>query len=173
MNTHEIEQSPVVRIIIFVLAGLIVIIAVFKMGMDAGYHRALYAAHMADNFQRTFVDPHAHSLFDQHLPPSGHGAFGEIVSVTIPTFVVADRTRIEQTIHVSSSTIIRKFTSDVPVDSLQPGENVVVLGSPNDQGQIDAQLIRIIPPVTTTAPPQASSSSKNYPTTTNPQSINI
>jgi hypothetical protein len=45
---------------------------------------------------------------------------------------------------VSSGTVIRNGGSDVLLGSVAVGDQVAVIGEPNDQGQIDARFIRIL-----------------------------
>ncbi len=149
MQIKDIHKSKTVRGIVIGIAGIIVLLVVFHLGQISGYHRARYAEHLGENFNRNFSDPRGgwfpHGLSDRGLPPGGHGAVGEIVSLSLPQFIVAGPDNLEKTIIVSTSTKIREFQEEIKPDDLQKGSRVVVLGEPNDSGQIQAQFIRVIP----------------------------
>ena len=78
--------------------------------------------------------------------PGGHGAVGEIVSIALPQVVVAGPDNLEKTVLVGTSTRVREFQDEINVGQLKVGDFVVVLGNPNEEGQVDAKLIRLMPP---------------------------
>lgn len=120
------------------------LLLVFWMGMAVGFQRARFAGQFGDNFQRNFLGQRAFGLPGENLP-GGHGAVGEIVSLQLPEAVVAGPDNLERVIVVSSSTEIRRVREKIPSSELQIGEFVVVIGNPNQSGQIEARLIRIMP----------------------------
>jgi hypothetical protein len=77
--------------------------------------------------------------------PHGHGAVGTVGAVHLPTFVLQEKDGDEETVTVSSSTIIEGSSAS---STIVVGEAVVVLGTPNESGenteQIDAKFIRIV-----------------------------
>jgi hypothetical protein len=117
--------------------------------MVAGYHKARFGARFGDNFERNFIGPRRGN-FSGRLPgpgmPGGHGAVGEIISISLPQIVVAGPDNLEKTVLVGTSTMVREFRNEITADKLRVGDFIVVLGNPNDEGQIDAKLIRIMPP---------------------------
>ena len=72
----------------------------------------------------------------------GHGAFGEIIELSGNGFVVKGRGDVEKIIIISEETVI-KIGSETVEDGLQIGDRVVIIGSPNEDGQIEAKLIRV------------------------------
>src|SRR3990167_7011985 len=52
----------------------------------------------------------------------------------------------EKTVLVGTSTRVREFQDEINVGQLKVGDFVVVLGNPNEEGQVDAKLIRLMPP---------------------------
>jgi hypothetical protein len=78
--------------------------------------------------------------------PLGHGAVGKIVSISLPLVVVAGPDNLEKTVVITDGTEIREFRETVSSDQLQIGDFIIVLGSPNDEGQVEAKLIRLAPP---------------------------
>lgn len=148
INWNDIHQSKTVRGIIIGIAIAIIVLAVFQMGVVVGYHKARFANKFDQGFERNFMGSsrmNFRNRIDGGLPPAGHGAAGSVVSINLPKFVVADQDHLEKTIVTSSSTLVRKFRSDGAIADIKEGDVVVVLGNPNDQGEIEAKVIRIMP----------------------------
>ena len=147
MNLQNIHPSKKVRVIIFGLGVAILALIIFQAGVVAGYHKARFGARYGDSFSRNFVDPH--QRFDRGFfsggAPGGHGAVGEIVSIALPQMVVAGSDNLEKTVLVASSTRIREFQTELSTSDLKIGTTVVVLGAPDTNGKIVAQLIRVLP----------------------------
>ena len=132
-------------ILVIILAGLI-----FHAGVVVGSHRGQFRGGEFGNpgmrngfrppfFPEGFEMPHG---FIQ----DGHGAVGTITALSLPTFQMQTREGINQTIFVSTSTIIRSGDAQNST-TLATGENVIVLGTPDSQNRIDAKIIRILPSV--------------------------
>ncbi|MFA6897827.1 MAG: hypothetical protein WC250_00240, partial [Candidatus Paceibacterota bacterium] len=75
-----------------------------------------------------------------------HGATGKIVSIKLPTLVVASPDSVEKVVLVGDNTEIRRFRDVIKAIDLKVDDVVVVVGSPNDSSQIEARLIRVLPP---------------------------
>src|SRR3989344_4841743 len=72
---------------------------------------------------------------------------GIVISiVTLGTFVVAGPDNVEKTIRVSDETLFREFREELSSEDIVIGSFVVVLGSPNEGGEIEATLVRFLPP---------------------------
>ena len=138
-------QGVLIGILITVLA-----LVIFQAGVAVGQHRAGFAGHLGDSYERNLVAPRVGGdlPFDRLKQPplGGHGAAGEVVSVSLPTFVVAGPDKVEKTVVVSDDTLYREYRDESRVDDLAVGSFVVVLGDPNDSGEIEAKLIRFLPP---------------------------
>ena len=52
----------------------------------------------------------------------------------------------EKTIIVNGKTVIRKFRDALKSADLKVNDSVVVVGDPNEEGQIEAKLIRVFDP---------------------------
>ena len=77
--------------------------------------------------------------------PGGHGAAGKIVSIALPLIVVAGPDNLEKTLVIDEDTEIREFQNTITKDKLQVGDFIIVLGTPNEAGEIEAKLIRLAP----------------------------
>src|SRR3989344_5629856 len=146
MDLKNIHQSKTMRGILMGLAIAVVLLAVFQAGQVIGYHKARFAGSFGNNFERNFLGSRSGGIkmnFNGGIP-SGHGAAGEIISVNLPQIIVSGPDKLEKTVLLGTSTLIRRFQGDIKGSDLRTGEFVVVLGNPNDAGQIEAKLIRIM-----------------------------
>lgn len=149
MNLENLHPSKRVRMVIIGLGVAVLALLIFQAGVVAGYHKARFGARFGDNFERNFVGPLGGGFggtFPGPGMPGGHGAVGEILSISLPQIVIAGPDNLEKTVLISTSTIVREFQNQITTDKLKVGDFVVVLGNPNEAGQVDAKLIRIMPP---------------------------
>ena len=149
MDFRDIHKSQKVRGILIGLGVTVLVLVIFQAGMVAGYHKAKFGVQFSDNFERNFGGPRGRNFgggFPAPGMPGGHGAVGEIVSIALPQVVIAGPDNLEKTVLVGKSTIVREFRDEITVDKLKVSDFVVVLGNPNEEGQIDAKLIRLMPP---------------------------
>ena len=93
---------------------------------------------MGDFWQdRSFIDP--------------HGVYGKVVRVDPATnsgqatIVVKGRDDVEKIIQASSGTSITRLREKISITDLKVDDSIVVIGNPNNEGQIEAKLIRVIP----------------------------
>jgi len=77
--------------------------------------------------------------------PTSHGATGRIVSVALPSFVVAGPDNNEQNVIVGGQTLIRRMRTTVPPGDIKVDDYTVVLGEPNESGAIQAKFVRLMP----------------------------
>lgn len=151
MNFKEYIQSPSFRGVIIGVTVTLMALIIFQAGVSVGVHKASFANRLGDNFERHFGPSDRGTFMPPDFPgtrhelPGGHGAVGEIVTMTLPEIVVSGLDGVEKTVVVSDQTIIRQFRDEVTLEALTVGTHVVVLGNPNDEGQVDAALIRILP----------------------------
>ena len=133
MGFKDLTKSNKLRGFVIGFAAAAFILLIFRAGVAVGYRKALFSARLGNNYYRPFGDL-----------PGGHGAIGKIVSITWPTLVLAGPDNVEKIILLKDDTIIRRFRETVATSSLALNDSVVVLGAPNDQGEIEARLIRIM-----------------------------
>jgi hypothetical protein len=140
----------------WVLVGLVVFIVlalVFKIGMFVGEKKAQFSFRWAENYHRMFAGPKAGFLGNLRMPPfsefiEGHGTVGEIIKIEGNNLIVKGRGDVEKLILVNEKTIIKSGFKNIKVSDLKIGDIIVIIGSPNDKGQIEAKLIRVFPPKT-------------------------
>ena len=139
--------------LIAILCVLLAVLLVFWAGTAVGYREARFSGDWENNYARQFGGPGSpfvpQGLGDDSFM-SAHGAFGQIVGVRLPEIVVKGAAESEKTVTVNSGTVIRHLHALATTTDLAPGETVIVIGEPDDKGDIQASLIRIMPASTTT-----------------------
>lgn len=151
MNIKEFIQSQTFRGIIIGLSIAVVGLIIFQAGVAVGERKATFSQRFGDNFERNFRGGDEGMMFSEFhtaspMPPSGYGAVGEIISIALPYIVVAGPDNLEKTIVISTDTYIREFQSELNAEDLKVGDHIVTLGEPNEKGQIEAKLIRLLLP---------------------------
>lgn len=126
------------------IATLLVLLVTFELGVMLGYREAAFSYHLNDGFNRNFGAGGAGFGADA-THPHPHGSMGQIVSLALPVITVESPDRPEQQVRIGSSTIVRDQERTIRADELTVGEQVVVLGTPNDQGEVEAALVRVVP----------------------------
>ena len=141
------QNRDVLKWVIIGLASFVILVLVFGAGVKVGTLKARYSYRWADNYHKNFAGPRGGFLGDwQKFPAgdfiSGHGAFGEIIEMKDNGFVIKGRENVEKVINTNQETTITKGRETIK-DGLGVGDRVVIIGSPNDEGQIEAKLIRV------------------------------
>ena len=62
-------------------------------------------------------------------------------------FTIEDRDGTEKIVRTDASTTLREARTTKPVTELREGDMVVIIGTPNDEGEVLAKLIRLMPPL--------------------------
>ncbi len=139
-------NSSTFRRIIFGIGIVAGALFIFQAGMIVGMRRAAFGYHWQENYHRNFDGEQRGFLgIGGERLPGAHGTFGRIIRVTLPTFAVEDAMNIEKTVRLGGATIIREPHGTAGPDTLVVGESVIVVGTPNNEGEIEAKLIRILP----------------------------
>jgi len=149
----QTKNRDVLKGILIGLGILIISALIFKIGMFVGAMKAGFSYRWAENYHRMFAGPRVGFFSDwQKFPPflgdfiEGHGTFGEIIKIDGNTLIVKGRKNIEKIILVSEKTVIKFGRKDIKISDLKVGDKLVIIGSPNEEGQIEAKLIRLFPP---------------------------
>lgn len=136
--------------ILTAIGCLIILIVVFEAGVATGYHKASFAYHWEENYEHNFGRPESPFMMGARAMPNPHGGAGMIASVTLPTFVIVGGSEDEKVVRIASTTVIRNGAAAVDATQLSPGMTATVIGTPNDEGEIQAELIRIMPAASST-----------------------
>lgn len=154
MDANKISnfiKSKTVLVIIAGLFALAVLIGTFSAGVAVGYRKARFSYAWGENYHRNFGGPRGGFLrnFSQDFMGKdfigAHGTFGQIIEVKDFELVVRGKDNVEKIIIINKDTDIRRFQDTIQVENLKVNELIVVIGEPNDQGQIEAKFIRVMP----------------------------
>jgi len=135
--------------VVLLLGAILIAVISFAIGMGVGLHKAKFSYRWGENYERNFIGPPppgpmgSFRDFEGRGFRNGHGVAGEIVSVTDNNILIKDREGKENTVAVTDKTIIKKFREDLKIGDLKQGDQIVVVGSPGDNGAIDADIIRV------------------------------
>ncbi len=140
-------MTDALKWVIVGLAGLAAVVLIFGAGVFVGGMKARFSYRWAESYHKNFAGPRGGFLDDWRKFPagdfiSGHGAFGEIIEIKDNGFVIKGRENIEKVVIINQETTIAKGRETIK-DGLKVGDRVVIIGSPNDEGQIEARLIRL------------------------------
>jgi len=118
-----------------IVGGVVILLFVFGAGVFVGTKRANFSSRWAENYQRNFGEPRFNA----------HGVFGQIIKTDGSTLVISGRDNMEKIILTTASTTINGFQNNLKSADLRVNDYVVVIGDPNNSGQIEARLIRLMP----------------------------
>jgi len=130
---------------------------IFRLGMAVGFYKAGFSYRWGENYHRNFGGPRAGFLgdfFGRDLIES-HGTVGKIIKVEPPSIIIDGKDGIEKDIVIKDDTAVKKMHETIAAKDLKIDDFVVVVGSPNNAGQIEAKLIRVMPSPATIPPPGA------------------
>jgi len=131
----HLQSHGILKIMLGVGIALMCVLS-FSLGVQVGFNKASFNSHRSMGFIPTDVS-------------NSHGVSGRIVSSILPVLVVADKDNTEKVVRISDDTVVRKLRETVSASSLAVGDFITVLGAPNEKTEVEAKLIRILPP-----PPQ-------------------
>lgn len=150
MDINKFLQSKMFKGIIFGIAAIAILLLVFKIGVVVGAHKANFSCQWSDNYHRNFGGPQAGFLrgFEDFRDKNfieANGTFGQIIKIDNSTIVVKGRNDIEKIILVKDTTTVKRLQETIKINDLKIDDHVVIIGEPNNTGQIEAKLIRLMP----------------------------
>jgi hypothetical protein len=135
-------HSKIFKTIVAVLLELILLTGAFWLGINVGQRKAGFATSWSLNYPSNFAGRRVIVASPPGFNP--HSLDGTILSTDKSGVVIKDEDSNEQTILISLQTVIRLNSQTLQTADLKTGEEIVVIGEPTPQGQIDAKLIRVI-----------------------------
>ena len=142
----ESKKTATLMTVVLVIACTII---VFHVGEEFGVKKAEVMDHMSGGYYKTLGPRDSRGsgplgyLFDDQT--NTHGVSGKVVSIEADKILVEDDEGIEKTVLVDANSIIKKQRLSIQASEIQPGDFIVVIGTPTPEAQIDAKIIRIIP----------------------------
>jgi hypothetical protein len=149
-NILKFFRSKTFVIIIITLFGLALLAGAFALGTFVGYKKAAFSYRWGENYHLNFGGPKMGFLrqmedFGGGDFIEGHGTFGRIIKIDGSTLIIESRDKVEKVVLVKDDTEIQKLRNTLKIDDLKVGDYAVVIGEPNDLGQIEAKFIRVMP----------------------------
>jgi hypothetical protein len=149
MNIQKITESAWFMKTLIAVGLFLAALIIFQAGVYVGVRKASLSFRMGDNYYRALgPGEFPGGALGEELSEAD-GASGKILSVTLPTFVVEDRNG-EKVILLNDQTGIRFMRDSTSSSAIMPGDGAIVIGEPDDKGEIQATFIRLLPP----PPPQ-------------------
>jgi len=150
----NVSKLKIFKIVVCVFGCLVVAILIFRAGMFAGIEKASFGENWESNYFKNFGIENINNNgensgvavknFDNF--PNPHGAVGKILKIGNNSIVVLDdKDFTEKNVIISSDTIIKSVRENISFDQLNVDDFVVIIGRPNEDGQIEAKLIRVMP----------------------------
>ena len=137
------------KIVFIAIGALIALLFSFKIGVLVGYNKALYSYRWGENYHKNFAGPRGGFYGDfsrnfknkEFINP--HGTFGSIIKIDTDTLIIKGKDDTEKTVLISEKTTIRSRRKTLKASELTIDDRVVIIGSPDEQGQIKAKFIRV------------------------------
>ncbi len=148
MDINKFFQSKMFSGFIFGLVAFIILLLIFKAGLIVGIKKADFSCRWSDNYQHNFGGPG----FGDRDFIEANGTFGQIIKLEANNLVVKGRNDVEKIIIIDENTVIKNLRQTLKPADLKIDDNLVIIGEPNELGQIKAKLIRLMPPRPTVGP---------------------
>jgi hypothetical protein len=132
--------------VLWIIGGIAAVFLIFGCGIAVGYHKALFSSSWGQNYYQNFYgDDHAGPMgpLMDHAPWNAHGVVGSVIGISSSTISLRDDDNDERSVEISSNTIIRKMNATISVNMINDGDNVTVIGEPNENGQVYARFVRV------------------------------
>lgn len=138
-------SSPHAHFVLFSIGAVVISLLIFHAGFVAGAHNRFPLSQEQSrgwNFQApgfgTVHVPHAFIM-------RGHGIVGIVQNISSSSLTIQTREGETQTVALTSTTQFRNLDGSASSTALVKGLGVMVLGAPDANGQISAEVIRIVP----------------------------
>lgn len=149
MDMNVSFRSKLFKGILIGIAGLILLLLAFKAGTMMGFRKAGFSYKWGENYHRNFGGPRGGffgNFSGGDFMGGAHGVFGQLIKIDGTTLVMKDNLNAEKIVLIKSDTAITGLRENVKPADLKVNDNIVVIGEPNDAGQIEAKFIRLMPP---------------------------
>ncbi len=163
-NKIETKKSNSLKIGIVIVGEILLIFLVFASGVAVGLKKAHFSYRFGENYERNFMGSRLDMKegkkpgFFGKTPPdfmretegrdfrNAHGTAGTIISISDTNIIIKDRDGKENTVTVTDKTLIKSRRDDLRISDLKTGDEIVVMGSPAENGTVNASLIRVFNP---------------------------
>lgn len=147
METKNIFSTKFLKWLSFCVLLAVALLLVFQLGLSVGYRKANFAFKWAQNYKRDFGGPRMGMLgmYTGNDFMYGHGVLGTIVKINPDSIVIKSADNSEKIVNIDSDTILNQAAQNIKLQDLKTDQQVIVIGAPNQDGTIDAKIIRAFP----------------------------
>jgi len=142
-----------------IFIALVAALLIFQLGMFVGFRKASFSYGWSDNYDRVFGGPAGGMMrgFTGKNMTNGHGTAGTIASISDDGFIIKGGDGVEKMIIISAKTSIINGRSSLKPSDLRIDDRVTVIGQPQNNGTVNAEIIRVFgavpPPPSLNLPP--------------------
>ncbi|MFA6300883.1 MAG: hypothetical protein WC609_00865 [Candidatus Paceibacterota bacterium] len=144
-NVRSFFESKTALAVLCVIGFAVVALLIFSLGVSVGFRKASFGRAWGENYERNFGMGPGGPIPGRDNFPNAHGAIGKIMKIELPTIIVQDKDNTEKIILISDNTQIQKAKDSINASNLNVDDSIIVIGDPNEQGQIEAKFIRVLP----------------------------
>jgi hypothetical protein len=157
-NCFRSGKAKVLIVAAIAIGVIILMLGSFAGGVKVGFRKAKFSSDWGKNYERNFMGPRPGEMgpggdrggmmgmmrdFEGRDFRNAHGLAGTIVSIADNNIIVKDKDGKENTVAVTEKTLIKSRQTDLKIGDLKADDQIVVMGSPNESGVVDAVLIRV------------------------------
>lgn len=150
-------KSKILIVSAIILGIIILMLGSFAGGVKIGIHKAKFSCDWGKNYERNFIGERAGrpdfgpGQFMKGMMRdiegrdfrNAHGLAGAIISITDNNIIVKDRDGKENAAAVTEKTLIKSRRDDLKLSDLKTDDQIIVMGSPDENGVVNAVLIRV------------------------------
>ncbi|MFA4936821.1 MAG: hypothetical protein WC575_00810 [Patescibacteria group bacterium] len=148
MEITKFLQSKIFLTTTWIIGIIIILLCVFQVGVMVGARKAGFTYRWGENYHRNFAGPRSGfplpGLDDRDFIEA-NGIIGQIIKLDSNSLIIKGRDNVERVVLVNDQTNILRFKDEINYSDLKIDDFVVIIGEPNDTGQIEAKFIRIMP----------------------------
>jgi hypothetical protein len=148
-------QSIQFKRLIILLGGIVAALLIFQLGVFVGFRKANFAFRWGENYHTTFGGPKNGFLgeFEGRDYINGHGVSGNVIKIEGDILVIKSGENVEKKVVADFGTTVRKGRETLKISEIKIDDQIVVIGSPKDDGSILAKLIRVFDPARSQSAP--------------------
>ena len=146
MDKNFQKTSHILTLIIVGVLCFMVIVFVFGVGVFVGQARAEFSFRWAQAYHKNFGGPQMgiFSNFPNRDFTNAHGVFGQVIGLGVNSMIVKGQNGMETMVVISLKTFLVHDSAKITLQDIAIGDNVVIVGSPDNQGRVSAELIRVL-----------------------------
>ena len=146
MCLKEIFKANHFNKLLIVLVVAVVLVFVFAAGILVGHEKERFSNRWEKNYYGNIMGPGRRGLLDfDRRGFNARSGLGQIIKIDGNSLIIKDQANLEKTILITDKTAIIRDRQNIRLSDLKVDDKIVVIGRPNDQGQIEPNLIRVLP----------------------------